>query len=422
MVGVGICFGALSCGSSRPPGAVSPTRVAEDIGRAMALIDAEYTDVPTRERLYKGAVRGMLAELDPHSSYFDSAEFEDLKASSSGNRVGIGVELDLRGGRARVIAPLEGGPAARAGVLAGDEIVAVDEHRLDREGAERTLRRLRGEAGSSVTLTLKRREAQPQLVVARDALHFNCTIHKSLEPPFWYLRIRSFQEGCHKEVMAAWDALPQPKPQGILLDLRGNPGGVVTEATGLADEWLERGDILKLYARGSLRERTAAEPGGQWVGVPTVVLLNRWSASASEILAGALRDSGAARIVGEQSYGKGTVQAVVSLPSGGGMALTIARYTTPSGRYIQGQGIVPQVLFAQSRAPNADTEVAREASLPGALQAPQGQAQQSERTVQLAGSFEESAPLREDDAWAAAAAAELKAVFLSGPGRTSAVH
>lgn len=421
---VGILALAASCGGAGPQGPQDPTRVAEDLGRAMAMIDAEYTDVIARDRLYKGAVRGMLAELDPHSSYFDAQEFKELQEQSSGDRVGIGVELDLRGGRARIIAPVEGSPAARAGVQSGDEIVSVDGHRLDLEGAEKTLRRLRGEPGQAAQLVLRRGTSDVSVTVTRESLHFACTVSKLMPRALWYLRIRAFQQGCHDEVMRAWSALPEPKPLGILLDMRGNPGGLVSESVSLADEWLERGDLVRLYSRGVLRESTPAHEGGAWVGTPTAVLMNRWSASAAEILAGALRDAsndpaavGSPRgglVVGELSYGKGTVQAVVPLPSGGGLALTIARYTTPSGRYIQGQGIVPHVLLEQARAPGSAADMPRESELPGALRAPasQGQAETPShvlrKTVHLAGILEATSLPSESDPWATAAFAELQ--------------
>ncbi len=399
---------AMGCGGTARRGAHDPTRVAEDLGRAMALIDAGYTDIVARDRLYRGAVRGMLAELDPHSSYFDAEEFSELQAQSSGDRVGIGVELDLRGGRARVIAPIEGGPAARAGVQSGDEIVGVDGHTAELEGPEKMLRRLRGEAGRTVTLSIRRGEAELKLILARDSLHFACSVTHTLSGELWYLRIRSFQQGCHQEISRAWESLPKPKPKGILLDLRANPGGLVTEATSLADEWLEHGDIVRLYARGAMRESTPASAGGMWVGIPTVSLVNRWSASAAEILAGALQDAAAATIAGEPSYGKGTVQAVVPLPSGGGMALTIARYTTPSGRYIQGQGIVPDVLFEQSASALTSFALRRESELPGALAAPIAQPRRSTKNVHIAGSVDNAALLSDNDAWALAAASELR--------------
>ena len=258
------------------------------------------------------------------------------------------------------------------------------------------------------------------VTVVREALHFACAVTKPVESGFWYLRIRSFQRDCHGEIMRAWTALPEPKPRGILLDMRGNPGGLVNEAVALADEWLEHGDVVRLYTRGVLRESTSAHEGGAWVGLPTVAIMSRWSASASEILAGALRDANdteragasaprGARIVGELSYGKGTVQAVVPLPSGGGVALTIARYTTPSGRYIQGQGIVPHVAIEQAQAAASASDMPRESELPGALLAPTAQIQVSERTVHIAGIMDRISVPSANDAWAAVALEELRA-------------
>lgn len=402
--GFSICALVMTgCVNKPARDANSPTLVAEDIGRTMALIDAEYADVVPRERLYRGAVRGMLTELDPHSSYFDPQEFKELQEHTSGSRVGIGVELDLRGGRVRVIAPVEGAPAFRAGVRPGDELLAVDGHAVEIDGADKVLRRLRGDAGSQVRLKFRRGAATLDIALTREALHFDCASSKTLANGIWYLRIRSFQQQCHEEVMRAWKKAAATKPARILLDMRSNPGGLVTEAVALADEWLEQGDIVSLYARGELRESSPASSGGAFVGIPTVVLLNRWSASASEILAGALKDAKAARIVGEQSYGKGTVQAVVALPSGGGMALTIARYTTPSGRYIQGQGIVPEVQFEQAAAADAPPDMPRESEIPGALAAPKGHQEKPLSTVRLEGVRDGAAPLSDEDTWARAA-------------------
>jgi carboxyl-terminal processing protease len=291
----------------------------------------------------------MVAALDPHSAYLDNEEFDEIRLSTMGSYPGVGIEVLAENGVVKVTRPIEGSPAQQAGILPGDEIVRIDGADIgaDLAGA---IARMRGEAGSLVTLSI-RREHTPGVIeyaLRRAQVEVHSVAQQTLEPGFGYLRITSFSETTAPDVVRAVSRLKRDNPDGIkglVLDLRNNPGGVLEAGVAVADDFLDSGVIVTADGRTpEARFRMDATPGDLIDGAPLVVLVNGGSASASEIVAGALKDHGRAILVGRRTYGKGSVQTVMPLSHGGAVKLTTSRYFTPSGASIHGKGIVPDIL------------------------------------------------------------------------------
>ena len=321
--------------------------------------------------LMQSAIRGLLLDLDPHSVYFERAAAESFEEGARGAYEGIGVELQRQDdGSLKVIAAIDDTPAAKAGVKAGDLIVAIDGKPL-RAGDNDSSSPLRGPAGSAVKLTVLREgQSRPlDITVVRDTIRVASVRSRVLEPGFGYVRIASFQADTAADFEKALATLQAGGAlRGLLIDLRSNPGGLLTAAVQIADDLLDAGAIVSTRGRLPITEaQFAATPGDRIGGAPVVVLVDAGSASASEVLAGALRDNGRARIVGSRTFGKGSVQTLLPLDNGDSIKLTTARYFTPKGTSIQALGIVPDVVFK----PAGDD--ARpgfsEASLPGHLRA-----------------------------------------------------
>jgi carboxyl-terminal processing protease len=312
-------------------------------------IKHDYVDEVDDHTLMEKAVRGMVAALDPHSAYLDSEEFDEIRLSTMGSYPGVGIEVVAEDGVVKVLRPIEGSPAQQAGLLPGDEIVRIDDTDIgaDLAGA---IAHMRGASGSLVTLTV-RREGAPgflQFALRRAQVEVHSVAEQTLEPGYGYLRISSFSETTAQDVNRAIWRLKRDNPSGIkglLLDLRNNPGGVLEAGVAVADDFLESGVIVTADGRTpEARFRMDATPGDLIDGAPLVVLVNGGSASASEIVAGALKDHGRAILVGRRTYGKGSVQTVMPLAHGGAVKLTTSRYFTPSGASIHGKGIVPDIV------------------------------------------------------------------------------
>ncbi|KAF1689461.1 peptidase S41 [Pseudoxanthomonas koreensis] len=335
-----------------------------------AIRDAYVDPVEDRE-LMQSAIQGLLLDLDPHSAYLDKDAAESFDEQTSGAYDGIGVELlQQQDGTLKVIAPIDDTPAARAGILAGDTIIAIDGKPIAQvEGMEP----LRGAPGSKVTITLVRegRDKPFDLAVQRETIKLTSVRSRMLEPGYGYVRISTFQADTGADFQKHVDQLQAKaggKLRGLVLDLRSNPGGLLTAAVQVADDLLERGGIVSTRGRIPISDtRFDATPGDRLKGAPVVVLVDAGSASASEVLAGALRDNDRARVVGSRTFGKGSVQTVLPLDNGDSVKLTTARYYTPSGRSIQASGIVP------------DTELKPDpALLPEAVDVPASLAEMSE--------------------------------------------
>ena len=319
--------------------------VAEIVQR----IRAEYVDAIDDEELIGRAIEGMLEELDDHSRFLGADDYEDIRISTTGQYTGVGLDVSLEGGEVRVIAPLDDTPAQRAGILPGDVVVSVDDVPVDTRNTEATVNRMRGEPGTLVTLDVVREgAAQPlRFALTRSEIQVKTVRTGYLGDGYGYIRLTGFSDTTGDELEEAAQGLREEQDlRGVVLDLRNNPGGVLDAAVEVADAFLERG----LIVRGKGRARDArfekhATPGDIFADLRVAVLVNRGSASASEIVAGALQDHQRAHVVGERTFGKGSVQTVMPLSGGRALKLTTSHYFTPSGRSINGTGIEPDIVM-----------------------------------------------------------------------------
>ncbi len=332
---------------AQPPG-LSP-HDARVLAEILDRVKREYIEPVSDRQLMDNAVRGMLADLDPHSQYLDPREYNEIRISTSGSFTGVGLEVQTDDGKIVVVSPIEGTPADRAGIRAGDTILAIDGEVVDHRNVSLTISRMRGPAGSPVQLTVAR-DGQPEPMdfdLLRSAVDVHSVRSRLLDSGFGYARISRFTDTTAKDLRRALVELNRETPdglRGLVLDLRDNPGGVLEAAVEVADIFLEQGLIVT--ATGRTRDATfrhEAVPGDLLGGAPLVVLVNGGSASASEIVAGALQEQHRATIAGTRTFGKGSVQTVMPLSEGSAIKLTTSRYFTPSGASIQGLGILPDV-------------------------------------------------------------------------------
>jgi len=304
------------------------------------------TEVDDRE-LLDNAIKGMLSGLDPHSSYLDEREFRDLQVGTSGEFGGLGIEVGMEDGFIKVISPIDDTPASRAGIRAGDLIIRLDDTPVKGMTLSDAVNMMRGKRGTDITLTIMREgvDSPQRYTITRDVIRVQSVRSEMLEPGFGYVRITNFQARTARDLVRAVEGLKEKGPlQGLVLDLRNNPGGVLNGAVGVSDAFLDGGLIV--YTEGRLQEsqfRYTASPGDVAGGVPMVVLVNEGSASASEIVAGALQDHRRAVIMGAPTFGKGSVQTILPLAQDTAIKLTTARYFTPEGRSIQAEGIQPDI-------------------------------------------------------------------------------
>ncbi|WP_460232077.1 S41 family peptidase [Aurantivibrio plasticivorans] len=313
-----------------------------------------YVEDVTDSALLEYAIKGMLTELDPHSAYLDSSSFEDLQVNTTGEFGGLGIEVGMENGFVKVISPIDDTPAARAGVEAGDLIIKLDEKPVKGMSISEAVDNMRGPIGSEIRITVVRDGIdQPfELTLVRDTIKVTSVRSRMVEPNYGYLRIAQFQLHTGSEVVSAVEKLKSESDdlRGIILDLRNNPGGVLQASVEVADAFLDEGTVV--YTEGRLTDGNlsySANPGDILDGLPMVVLVNDGSASASEIVAGALQDHGRAIIVGTQSFGKGSVQTVIPISDDRAIKMTTALYFTPNGRSIQAQGITPDINVERAR-------------------------------------------------------------------------
>ncbi len=321
----------------------------EQLGRVLAWVENEYVDPVERKRLLEGAIKGMVAELDPHSSYLPAEDYGIFQADTEGHFGGIGVEVDFGDEYITIIAPIEGSPAALGGVQPGDRILAIDNQSVRGKNAADLVRLMRGEPNTKVLLTVRRKSQEKLLYfkLTRQVINVASVSSKPLKGGVGYLRIKTFQNGTHAELLDQLKKLREATRGdlvGVVLDMRNNPGGLVNEATAIADEFLSGGVIFTTRRRGQIIDDLRADAGGALRRGPVVVLVNEYSASAAELVTGALQDNKRATVVGAPTFGKGSVQSIVDLPGGAGLRLTTLRYYTPSGRPIQAQGVKPDIL------------------------------------------------------------------------------
>lgn len=331
-------------------------RFASDEFRLLAdvieSVRAEYVEQLDDRELVEAAIRGILGELDEHSRYLDARDYEDIRISTTGNYTGVGLDVSLEDGQIKVVAPLDGAPASQAGILPGDVLVSVDDVAVDAESIDDTVNRMRGLPGTAVMLGVRRTGvARPlEFAVTRAEIQVKTVIGELFNGDYAYLRVASFSDTTGRELAQSFEQVRAAAPHGLrgaILDLRNNPGGVLEAAVDVADAFLDSGLIVRGTGRVEATQFAHyAHPGDLLDGLPLTVLVNGGSASASEIVAGALQDRRRARIVGERTYGKGSVQSVLPLRRGGAIKLTTSRYFTPSGRSISGVGVRPDAIIA----------------------------------------------------------------------------
>jgi carboxyl-terminal processing protease len=352
----------------------NPYQLMEQLGRVLVAIEDDYVDPVDRARLIEGGIKGMVAELDPHSSYLPAEDYAIFQGDLEGRFGGIGVEVDFEGDFVTVIAPIEGSPAHQGGVKSGDRIVAIDNQAVRGQSPADLVRSMRGDPGTKVILSIRRDGVDHLMtfVLVRRTISVASVASKLLAGNFAYLRIKTFQSGTHAELLQHLGALREKAHgdvRGVVLDLRNNPGGSVDEADAVADEFLSGGVIFTTRRRGKVVDEARADPAGALRRQPAVVLVNEFSASASELVAAALRDNQRATIVGAPTFGKGSVQMIVDLPGGAGLRLTTLRYYSPSGRAIQSEGVTPDLLVG---AATSDFGIVREKNLENRLPASEG--------------------------------------------------
>ena len=351
LLGVSLAWGTLWLAGRRQGDSELRPQDARLLSEVIDRIHADYVDRTDDRELVKDAIRGMVGELDPHSSFMDANEFEDLRIATEGNYSGIGVEVTAESGAIVVIAPIDGSPAARAGIRSGDTILAVDGGAVGDARLADAIARIRGEPGTVVNLTIGRKTAPRPLEVAveRAIVAVHSVRHQMLEPGVGYLRISQFSDTTGPDVGSALRALRQEAGgdlRGLVLDLRNNPGGVLDAAVEVSDAFLERGLIVSAEGRSrESRFRMEAGAGDLARGAQIAVLVNEGSASAAEIVAGALRDNGRAKLLGRRTFGKGSVQTVMPIGDGQALKLTTSRYYTPSGASIHERGLEPDIVL-----------------------------------------------------------------------------
>lgn len=333
-----------------------------------------YVEEVSDQKLLEMAIEGMLSGLDPHSAYLKPEAFSQLEESTSGEFGGLGIEVGMEDGFVQVIAPIDGTPAARAGIQPGDLIIKLDDDSVKGMSLEQAIKKMRGAPGSKITLTLARDgESGPiEVELERAIIKVTSVRAEMLERGYGYIRVSNFQQNTGKDFIQALEDLKSRHGgdlSGLVLDLRNNPGGILQAGVAVADALLDEGKIV--YTEGRVKDSQLefnATPGDSAKGVPIVVLINAGSASASEIVAGALQDHGRAVILGTDSFGKGSVQTVMPLGPDYAIKLTTARYFTPDGRSIQAKGIRPDIAVKQARLEDVESATPMtEANLTGHL-------------------------------------------------------
>jgi carboxyl-terminal processing protease len=318
-------------------------------------IRTSYVDQVTETEVIENAINGMLTSLDPHSSYLKPEDFEDLQQTTKGEFGGLGIEVTMENGLVKVVSPIEDTPAAAAGLEPGDFIIRLDAKDVQGMTLKDAVDKMRGEPGSKIKLTVFRESEKRtfSVTVTRAVIKVKPVKSKLMGNGLGYLRVTSFNDYTDNSLRDHLSQLEKANKgplSGLIIDLRNNPGGLLNQAIAVADDFLQGGEIVSTRGRvESQNSRYNARPGDVLSGKPIVVLINAGSASAAEIVAGALQDQRRAVLVGTRSFGKGSVQTIFTLPGGAGMRLTTARYYTPSGRSIQAQGIQPDILVKQPR-------------------------------------------------------------------------
>ena len=342
-------------------------------GDVFQRVQEQYVEEVTDKELIESAISGMLQSLDPHSSYLSAESYKDMQVKTKGTFGGLGIEITMEDGVVKVVSPIDETPAALAGMQSGDLIIGINGESIRGLSINDAVSQLRGPIGSNVTITVVRNKQEPfELVIKRDIIKIRSVRHNIINN-VGYIRLTTFSEttteGMKSSIKKIQGELGK-NFQGLILDLRNNPGGLLNQSISVSDSFLDRGEIVSTKGRkNGDASRVFAKKGDVINGKPLVVLINSGSASASEIVAGALKDHSRAIIIGTRSFGKGSVQSIIPLPGNGAMRLTTARYYTPSGVSIQAKGIEPdiQVEAGVTNIKEKDTKIRREENLRGAL-------------------------------------------------------
>jgi carboxyl-terminal processing protease len=353
----------------------------EAFSNILSIVRKNYVENVETKNLVSGAINGMLNSLDPHSAYLTPDLYKELQSDTQGRFGGLGIEITVKGGILTVVSPIEDTPAAKAGIKPGDQIFKIEEEFTKDMSLVDAVKKMRGAKGTKINLTIKR-EAVADLLeftLVRDVIRVQSVRTRSLEPGYGYIRLAQFQERSDRDLQRTLEKMAAEKTgiKGLVLDLRNNPGGLLTQAVRVSDMFLDSGLIV--YTEGrieSQKQKYFAHKDGTWTDFPVVVLVNGGSASASEIVAGALQDHKRAVVLGTKTFGKGSVQTILPLDDSSALRLTTARYFTPKGRSIQATGIVPDIIVESTPVQDGKVEERRrpglrEENLPGHLMNPQ---------------------------------------------------
>ena len=370
---------ALLAGSAARAAVSDTYRELNLFGDVFERVRADYVERPDDSKLVESAINGMLAGLDPHSSYMDPKSFRDMQVQTRGEFGGLGIEVTMEDGLVKVVAPIDDTPAAKAGVMANDVITHLDDEAVQGLTLNQAVDKMRGPVNTKIKLTIMRKGADKpiEVTIVRDIIRVKSVRWHPEGGDVGYIRITQFNEqttdGLKQAINELNAQLGADKIKGYVVDLRNNPGGLLDQAISVSDTFLEKGEIVSTRGRNPEEtQRFNARPGDMTKGKPVIVLINGGSASASEIVAGALQDHKRATLIGTRSFGKGSVQTIIPLGAGNGaLRLTTARYYTPSGRSIQAKGISPDIEVLQDVPDNlkAQTDSKGEASLRGHLKA-----------------------------------------------------
>ena len=320
-------------------------------GEVLEKVKSEYVDEVDQSDIIDSAINGALQSLDPYSAYMSPELFENMQTDTQGKFGGLGIEIGMEAGVVKVISPIDGTPAHKAGIKAGDYIVKINNTQVQGKSLMEAVKLMRGPVGSSIELTIRRKGVKKALVktVTRKIIVVKSVEGKMLKEKIGYLRLKSFNNNSSRQLIKKIEVFEKEnKPRSYILDLRNNPGGLLTQAINITDFFLDAGEIVSTKGRKKIENRRFfARKGDEVKGKPLIVLINNGSASASEIVAGALKDHKRAIILGERTYGKGSVQSIIPLSDGGGMRLTISKYYLPSGKSISDVGVEPDIYVEE---------------------------------------------------------------------------
>ncbi|MEX2649884.1 MAG: S41 family peptidase [Alphaproteobacteria bacterium] len=352
---VGLAWAGIAMASDRAHAASNETyRQLNLFGDVFERVRADYVEEVTDSQLIEAAINGMLSALDPHSSYLNPENFEEMQVQTKGEFGGLGIEVTMENGVVKVVSPIDDTPAFRAGIQAGDLITSLDGEPVMGLTLSEAVERMRGPVDTPITLTIVREgvDASFDVTLKRDVIQIQ-SVRSRLEDTIGYIRITQFSERTELGVKEAMDTFKRElgdRLEGVVIDLRNNPGGLLDQAVAVSDAFLDKGEIVSTRGRRpDSIQRFNSRPGDEAEGLPMVVMINSGSASASEIVAGALQDHRRAIVLGTRSFGKGSVQTIIPLGASGAIRLTTARYFTPAGRSIQALGIDPDILVEQAR-------------------------------------------------------------------------